>query len=368
MIPYNSLIVRYSEIGLKGKNRRWFESRLAEDIKRNLSAQGITGFQVRLKRGRIYVEDLARPLSLDRVFGVHSFSPAVQIPKDYRRLREGVAGLTGEVQRAGSFRVSCQRLDKGFFKTSVEVEREMGAVLFEATTVPVKLKDPELNLQIEIGETHIYLFWDKIPGPRGLPYGTAGRLVSLISGGIDSPVATYLMMKRGVEPVLLHFKIGEDDYRKVIRLKERLEEYTGGRSLELVVIDRHTQFEGKFSDLYSSETFHPYICLICKHLMHRLAGRLAEEKEALGIITGDNLAQVASQTLPNLFAYRKGLFCPVYSPLIGFEKEDIVKLARKIGTYEISIAPAADGCIPPRRPKTAVSARRLREILQAAGL
>jgi thiamine biosynthesis protein ThiI len=368
MIDSNSIIIRYGEISLKGKNRIVFEKKLAADIKRHLKSKGIKEAKVILKRGRIYVENLQEDVALDKIFGIYSYSPALKIVKDYRVLEENIKKLIVTVEEAQSFRVSCQRIDKGFFKTSVEIEREMGEVLFMATKTAVKLKSPDLEVQIEIGEDGIYIFFTKVKCAGGLPYGTAGKLISLISAGIDSPVATWMMMKRGVEPVLLHFKIGEEEVQKVIRLKEKLEEYASGNPIELIIISRADLFGGKFSKLYNTDLINPYICILCKYMMHKKANQLCDENGALGIITGDNLAQVASQTLKNIFAYKTGSKYPGYSPLIAYEKEDTIKIARRIGTYDISISSCSDSCIPPKKPKTGVSYNRFQQILDLADI
>ena len=246
------------------------------------------------------------------------------------------------------------------------VEKEIGAIIFEQTGTPVKLQDPAFELHIEIGQRHMYLFHEKIAAFGGFPVGSAGKLVSLISGGIDSPVATFLMMKRGVLPVLLHFQVSEAEAAKVARLRDRLEEYSAGRKIKLIVIPRAELFQGKFSELFNSR-YEPYVCVICKYLMHKKAAQVVREEGAFGIITGDNLAQVASQTLKNLLAQRQGSDCPVYSPLIAYEKIETMALARRIGTYDISIASVA-GCTPPRNPKTGVTFEQLLKVLEETGL
>ncbi|HSQ36136.1 MAG TPA: tRNA 4-thiouridine(8) synthase ThiI, partial [Candidatus Binatia bacterium] len=227
-------------------------------------------------------------------------------------------------------------------------------------------QNPAFELHIEIGQRHMYIFHEKIVGFGGFPVGRAGTLVSLISGGIDSPVATFLMMKRGVLPVLLHFQVTQAEAEKVARLRDRLEEFAAGRQIKLIVIPRAELFRGKFSQLFHTP-YEPYVCVICKYLMHRRAAQAVMEEGACGIITGDNLAQVASQTLKNLMAQRQGSDCPVYSPLIAYEKIETMALARRIGTYDISIA-SVEGCTPPRNPKTGVDFEQLLKVLERTGL
>lgn len=363
----NSIIVRYGEISLKGKNRRTFELKLKSDIKGFLEAQKIQFSEIALRRGRVYIRGIdARP-ELKKVFGIHSYSPAVEIRRDMEVLKKEVKQFAPLIAKFKSFRVNCQRVDKRFPVKSIDVEQEIGRILQNETKLPVKLKNPDLEFQIEIGEDGIFLFGEKIRGYSGLPYGTAGKLVSLISGGIDSPVATFLMMKRGVEPILLHFKITEEYAQKVLKIKEKLEEYTAGQEIKTHIIPRDEIFKGKFSQLYNNKRYHPFICVMCKYLMHKKAGEIARGEGALGIITGDNLAQVASQTLKNLFAYHRVSELPVYSPLISFEKEQTIQIAREIGTYDLSIE-RAKGCTPPKNPKTGVSIEIFQKVLEETGL
>ncbi len=362
----NALIVRYGEITLKGRNRLDFELRLKNDIERFLRIAGIPSGEVALQRGRIYIRNLATLPDLRKVLGIHSFSSAIEIPRDLSQLKKNLLDWVPSLGAQPSFRISCQRVDKTFPHTSMEVEREMGDLVREKTGMAVDLDKPALNIQIEIGPEHIYLFTDKIRGHSGFPYGSAGKLVALISGGIDSPVATFLMMKRGVEPLLLHFAVAPESGRKVARIRDTLQEYTSGNPIELMIIDREEIFQHHFQELFHSR-FQSYLCVLCKYLMHRKACEIARQQGALGIITGDNLAQVASQTLPNLLSQRQADDLPVYSPLIAYEKEETMRLAREIGTYDLSIAPGP-GCTPPPHPKTKVTPERLRQILRDTGL
>jgi len=361
----NSLIVRYGEITLKGRNRIDFEKKLENDIRSFLKNQGLEGFSCELQRGRIYLRGLADTPDLGRVLGIHSFSPAREIGRDYELLKEEALAAASTWPAGASFRVSCRRMDKNFQPDSMAVEREIGALLAANHQLVVDLEQPDYNLQIEISGRSIFIFQEKIRAFSGFPYASAGRLVSLLSAGIDSPVATFLMMKRGVEPILLHFSISAEEAAKVEALKRHLETFTSGRRLTLITIPRDEIFAGRFSDIYNGP-LQNYLCLICKYLMHRRAGEIARQYGALGVITGDNLAQVASQTLANLAAQRSACQLPVYSPLIGWEKEDTIALARRIGTYELSII-KAPGCLPPVNPKTRVSPERLQQVLVRAG-
>ena len=367
MPGFNSVIVRYGEISLKGKNRIDFELKLKSNIEKKLEIQREDFSRVILKRGRIYIKGIKDVPELKNILGIYSYSPALEIKKDIEELEKEVVNFFPVLKGKKSFRVRCQRIDKKFPLTSIDIERKFGEILFEGTKIPVKLNDPDLNFQIEIEEDNIYIFFEKIKCFAGLPYKTAGKLVSLFSAGIDSPVATFLMMKRGVEPVLIHFKITDKDYKKVLLLKEKLEVFTCGKKMKLYVINRDELFNEKFTSLYKNEKFHPYMCVLCKYLMHKKAGEIAKQVNAEGIITGDNLAQVASQTLRNLFVYTTVSGFPVYSPLISFDKEETIKIAKEIGTYEISTM-KSEGCIPPKHPKTGVSLEVFNRILEETEL
>jgi thiamine biosynthesis protein ThiI len=361
-----AVIVRYGEISLKGRNRSQFEQKLTNDLAWFLKKQRHAFGKITAERGRIYIRGIDGLPDLKKILGVYSYSPAFELARDYEALKKEVSRFFPAIQQSKNFRVSCQRIAKDFSPDSMAVEREIGTIITEQTGTPVKLKDPAFELHIEIGHRHIYLFSEKTRGFGGFPVGSAGKLVSLVSGGIDSPVATFLMMKRGVMPVLLHFENSESETAKVFRLRDRLEEYAAGQPIKLIVIPRKDLFQGKFADLLGTR-HEPYICVICKYLMHKKAAEVVQIEGALGVITGDNLAQVASQTLKNLYASRSAAPFPIYSPLIAYEKNETMALARQIGTYDISIA-EAEGCTPPRNPKTGVDFARLRKVLDETGL
>jgi thiamine biosynthesis protein ThiI len=362
----NAVIVRYGEISLKGRNRSQFEQKLRNDLAWFMGRHGHPYAGIAVERGRIYIRGTEGVPDLRMVLGVYSYSPALELPRDIEALKAETARYFPEIRLRRSFRVSCQRIAKDFSPDSMGVEKEIGTLITENTGTPVRLKDPDFELHVEIGQRHFYLFSEKIRGFGGFPVGSAGRLVSLISGGIDSPVATFLMMKRGVLPLLLHFAVSESETAKVLRLRDRLQEFAAGQEIELIVIPREDLFLGKLASLYGSR-HEPYVCVICKYLMHKKASEIARREGALGVISGDNLAQVASQTLKNLYASRSAAEFPVYSPLIAWEKGETMALARQIGTYDISIS-NSEGCTTPRNPKTGVDCERLLRILERTGL
>jgi len=365
-MSHRAVIVRYGEISLKGRNRSGFEQRLVNDLAWFLTKHGHAYGRITAERGRIYIRGIQDLPELKKILGVHSYSPADELPRDYEALKTAVARYSPQIKSSGSFRVSCQRIAKDFTPDSMGVEREIGTIISEQTGTPVKLKNPAFELHVEIGHRHLYLFSEKIRGFGGFPVGSSGKLVSLISGGIDSPVATFLMMKRGVLPVLLHFQNSAAETDKVQRLRDQLEEFAAGQKLKLIVIPREELFQGKYAGLFGTR-HEPYVCVLCKYLMHKKAAEIVQAEGALGVISGDNLAQVASQTLKNLYASRASASFPVYSPLIAYEKSETMALARQIGTYDISIA-ETPGCTPPRNPKTGVDFTRLLRVLEETGL
>ena len=361
-----AIVVRYGEISLKGRNRSQFEQKLKNDLAWFMRRHGHAYAAITVERGRIYIRGTEAVPDLSMVLGVYSYSPALELPRDFEALKAETARFFPEIRRRRSFRVSCQRIAKDFSPDSMGVEKEIGTIISENTGTPVRLKEPDFELHVEIGQRRIYLFSEKVRGFGGFPVGSAGKLVALISGGIDSPVATFLMMKRGVLPLLLHFAVAESETAKVLRLRDRLQEFAAGQELKLIVIPREELFLGKLASLYGSR-HEPYVCVICKYLMHKKASEVARREGALGVISGDNLAQVASQTLKNLYASRSAADFPIYSPLIAWEKGETMALARQIGTYDISIS-GSEGCTPPRNPKTGVDFERLLKVLERTGL
>ncbi len=346
------ILVRYGEIALKGANRRKFEKNLEENLRAYLKKEGISFGGVASKRSRIFIYSPSRLPDLSRVLGVVSYSPAWEFPT-LEEVKDFLAQQEALFSGASSFRITASRADKNYPLTSPEIERELGAVVHEKFSVPVNLKQPQINVGVEYIDEFFYVYFEKMPGWGGLPVGVSGKLVVLLSGGIDSPVAAFLMMKRGAELVLLHFRKNPIDDR-IGEIHRALSAYAVGREPELVVMDL-----GKVKKFYDlarrRDETHRYMCVLCKHMMLRTAEKLAFKKGALGIVTGDSLAQVASQTLENLAAQRYGLKLPVYSPLIGLDKTEIVNIAKKIGTYEPSIHHKEKPC--PLHPHPVTRAR-----------
>ncbi|ACJ16341.1 Hypothetical thiI [Thermococcus onnurineus NA1] len=351
------ILVRYGEIAVKGGKRREFERRLVENILAALERKGIKA-KARLIRGRILIEapDEAAEI-IAKVPGVVSVSPAremnyEEVP-DY--LKEALKGLNPR-----SFKVETQRLDKAFLKTSVEVNREIGAFIVREFGWKVDLENPELTIGIEIIKGKAYVFFEKIKGVGGLPVGTQGKVVVLLSGGIDSPVAAFLMMKRGAEIIAVHFDQGKNAKNVVEKTVEILNDYSP-KDIELIV-ENHFEVLRPYVAVLSRINMLEWTCVLCKVAMLRRAAEIAREEGALGIVTGDSLGQVASQTLANLYFETMSVRFPVHRPLLGMDKEEIVKIAREIGTYQAFLEYPYCDC--PFRPERVVTQGKYGEFLK----
>ena len=347
----NLLLVRYGEIFLKGQNRPLFMRALVKRIKYAVKDLGAT---VLLHDGRILVSDFD---DLDecirrvtKVFGVHSVCPAVEMPKDdFDALCNQAVAMMADL--SGTFRVTARRSDKNYFMDSPAINIEMGHRILTANkNLSVDVKKPQHTMNVEIRDM-AYLYVKVIPAVGGMPVGTNGRATLLLSGGIDSPVAGYMMAKRGLILSAVHFYsypyTSERARDKVVDLTRLLSRYAGPIRLHLVPFTdiQMTIYE----QCPSKET-----TVIMRRLMMKIAQRIAEKEGARALITGEALGQVASQTLESLCVTNDAVTMPVFRPLIGFDKDDIMDLSRKIGTYETSILPYEDCCtvFVPKHPVT----------------
>lgn len=352
-----AILIRYTEIHLKGLNRPYFEQKLISNIKTAL--EGIPSVISR-EQGRIYAMDIAEELfdealrRLTKVFGIHSISPAYMVEKEWSCICETAYMLMQrEVDRNpnSSFKVFARRSDKHYPMNSEQINREMGHLILERyPSLHVDIHKPDIALSIEVREC-AYIYTEIIPGANGMPTGTAGRATLLISGGIDSPVAGYMMAKRGLYLSAVHFYsypyTSERARDKVIELTRLVSEYAGTVRLYLV----------PFTDIQMTiyEKCPPKeTTVIMRRLMMKIAERIAHLEGARALITGEALGQVASQTLESLCVTDDAVSMPVFRPLIGFDKDEIMDLARRIGTYETSILPYEDCCtvFVPRHPVT----------------
>lgn len=335
-------LVKYGEITLKGKNRRYFENKLLSNIRSRIEPFGA---ELDFYQGRIFVRsDDERIIQvLQDTIGLVEICPAEQLPLDMDALREAAAKRMMELSGGQNmtFKVETRRSNKGFALDSPAINRDIGGfILQHVPNVSVNVHDPDIRIEIEIRE-QIYLYAGTYPAVRGIPYGTAGKSVVLMSGGIDSPVAAFNMARRGVEIVPLHFhampftsEMALDKVRKLVR---RLTDYTDWLYFYHINLSQ--------AQIEMRETCDErYFTILQRRLMTRLATKLAEERHALSLTTGENLAQVASQTMEGIYCTNAATHLPVFRPLISLDKDDIVKQAKQIETFETSILPFEDCC------------------------
>lgn len=353
------LLVRYGEIHLKGLNRPYFEHALIQNMRDALS-QTAPGCKVARGTGRIIVTGVDEqnvPTAcerLSRVFGIHSLSPAVAADKAWDTVVQVASELMQkrlEGKSGGSFKVFARRSDKTYPMNSEGIARELGHEMLERfPELHVNLHNPEISLCVEIRD-RAYIYCDEIAGAGGLPTSTAGRAALLISGGIDSPVAGYMMAKRGLSLSAVHFYsypyTSERARDKVVELTKLVSRFAGEIRLFLVPF---TDIQMTIYDKCPSKE----TTILMRRLMMKIAERIAVTEGAAALITGESLGQVASQTLESLVVTNSAVAMPVFRPLIGFDKEDITIIARKIGTFETSILPYEDCCtvFVPKHPVT----------------
>ena len=360
-------MVHYDEIGLKGKNRPRFEHRLMRNIR--VALDGLGSVHTERLYGRILVsytgtcpwEETAEKIS--RVFGISYFARAFESPCDLNALKQY---LREQLPRSGydSFAIQTKRSDKKFSLTAPEINRDLGGFVQTETGKRVDLANPELAISVEWLHDRVLFFFERLQGPGGLPLGESGKVLGLISGGIDSPVAIYMIMKRGCNVVFLHFHsfpfTNRVSQRKVIEIAREL---SRGRQTSRIYLV-------PFADLQkevAARTPAAYRIILYRRFMLRLAEAISRKERAKAIITGDSLSQVSSQTLSNLVTIESAVSIPVIRPLIGFDKKEIIRLAQTIGTYPISIEPHDDCCgfLMPRQPATRSTTKELERVEDA---
>ncbi len=348
-MEYKAFLIKYAEIGVKGKNRYLFEDRLCDQIRYALKrCDG--AFDVTKSQGRIYVNadgdyDYDEVVeNLKTVFGVTGICPVVQFADEgFEKLCEDVIRYMDEVypDKNITFKVEARRARKNYPKDSMEINREIGEALLKAfPEIRVDVHKPDVLLRIEIREK-INVYSVVIAGPGGLPIGTNGKGTLLLSGGIDSPVAGYMIAKRGVKIDAVYFSAppytSERATQKVMDLAKMVSKYSGPITLHII----------NFTDiqLYIYDKCpHDELTIIMRRYMMRIAQTIAEKSGSLGLITGESIGQVASQTMQSLMATNDVCTMPVYRPLIGMDKQEIVEISEKIDTYETSILPYEDCC------------------------
>lgn len=362
------ILIRYGEIALKGKNRNYFYRKLRRNLRKSLKANGVEG-EVWQEGQRIYLETLQMEEALEaaqRVFGIVSLSPVRVVPPELDLiLPEAVAvARQAGLGPARTFRVQARRADKSFPVISPEIERRAGEAIIEATGArPDLSRDAEVEVGIEVRPERALIFGETLPGPGGLPLGSQGRVVALLSSGIDSPVAAWLMMKRGCGIIPVHFSTGPAQTEQVEAIVEVLRKHSYGWRLKPIILS-HQEVLGPTLDQLRELRHERWTCLFCKRLILSKAAQIAEEMDASALVTGDSLGQVASQTLKNLEAISYGIKKPILRPLIGFDKTEIMELARSIGTYEPSIQESHACPFLPDQPLTQASMVKFRELLE----
>ena len=352
------ILCKLGEIVLKGLNRKSFELKLMGNIRRRLAPLG--KFRVYCLQSTVYVEAEDGSADVDaafealkKVFGVIKLSRAAACEKEPAAIaRKAIEYLREDMLRAKSFKVESKRSDKSFSMTSIQLSQYVGGELAEAyPDCAVDVHEPELTVYVEIRDLAAYVHAAPVPGAGGMPVGANGTAVTLLSGGIDSPVSTYMIARRGVRLIPIHFfsfpYTSQAAKEKVIELGRLLTGYCGRMSLEVVPF---THIQEEIRDKCPEE----YFTLIMRRFMMRIAERIAEANGAKAIVTGENLGQVASQTMEAMASTQAVTHLPTLQPLVGMDKEEIVQMARRIGTFDTSILPYEDCCtvFTPRHPRT----------------
>jgi len=366
----------YAEIALKGRNRKVFLRKLINNIQIALKGEPVESVKHVESRLMVHLTDPGRAKEVTRklqdVFGLQWLSPVVPVPRhevdpelseDLEADREPRLGRLCEVALelaaenrgdAVTFKVETRRSDRDFGLTSPEISRLVGAAVFHSTGMPAKMTHPDLMVNVLVLKENVLVFTGKVPAYGGLPFGSSGRTMVLLSGGIDSPVAAWLMMRRGSRPTFVHFYSGrnihEADVVKIKELVEILARYSPSvlKLLLVPVVPYEMRAIGNIADSYDMVMF--------RRFMVKTAARLARRNSCLGLVTGDSLGQVASQTLPNLGAISSDVELPILRPLIGMDKMEITAWSKKIGAFETSILPYRD-CCSLRSPKPVLTAR-----------
>lgn len=352
------ILLKYGEIALKGLNRKTFEDILAKNVKWRLRTLG--KFKVTRAQSTMYIEPLDPSADLDeavsrmkKVFGVSALNRALVTEKDMDAIRRDIVPYMNNIlPYAQSFKVAAKRADKSFPYTSPQLQQELGGILLDAYPhLKVDVHHPEVTVTVEIRDFAAYIHAGQMPGAGGMPVGSSGKAMVLISGGIDSPVAAYMMAKRGLVLHAIHFVsppyTSDRALQKVEDLCRIASEYTGRIQFHCVPFT-------KIQEAIKLHCPEEYFTIIMRRLMMEIAQIVCQENELQALITGESLAQVASQTIGAIAATDDVCHMPVFRPLIGMDKNEIVELSRKIGTFETSILPYEDCCtvFTPKHPKT----------------
>ncbi|RHW40760.1 tRNA 4-thiouridine(8) synthase ThiI [Neobacillus notoginsengisoli] len=355
-MQYDRILIRYGEISTKKRNRGKFVEKLKKGIKYALA--GHPSIEIDAERDRMHILLNGAPSEpviekVRKVFGIHSLSPAIRTERDIPAMKEAAFTLMKSFYTEGkTFKITAKRSDKTFELDTDGINQLFGAfILTSFPGITVNVRKPDINLQIEVRKEAVYLSCETIRGAGGLPIGTGGKAMLMLSGGIDSPVAGYLAMKRGVELEAIHFHsppfTSERAKQKVIDLAEKLSEVSGSILLHIVPFTEVQQaIKAQIPENYSMTA--------TRRSMLRIADQIRKKQGGLAIITGESLGQVASQTLESMYAINDVTNTPVLRPLISMDKTEIIEVATELGTYDISILPYEDCCtiFVPSSPKT----------------
>jgi tRNA uracil 4-sulfurtransferase len=353
---YNRILVRYGEISTKGRNRKMFTAKLRENILQAL--KDFPTISVSASRDRLHIqlgEENGEEIipRLEKIFGIQSFSPVVKVAQDIEEISQaGLALVQKSFTPGKTFKVSARRADKKFSMDTNELNYEVGSyILRNMDGLKVDVKNPDINLNVEVRKEGVYLSSEIYQGSTGMPVGASGKAMLMLSGGIDSPVAGYLTMKRGVEIEAVHFHsppfTSERAKQKVIDLSKKLSAFSGKVKLHIVPFT-------KIQQTIHDQVPENYTMTSTRRMMLRIADEIREKNEGLALVTGESLGQVASQTLESMQAINDVTNTPVLRPLIAMDKLEIIDIAQKIDTHDISILPYEDCCtiFTPPAPKT----------------
>ncbi len=351
------VLVKFGEMVLKGLNKKTFEDMLRKNIKRRL--RGLGRFELTTAQSTTYITPLDEECDLaevvervSKIFGIAALCRACVCEKDFGDITEKAVEYLGEIlEGASTFKVNAKRSDKAFPMKSPEICAELGGILLEKfPNLTVDVKNPQVTVTVEVRDTNAYIHAENIKGAGGLPVGSSGKALLLLSGGIDSPVAGWMMAKRGVHIAAIHYVsppyTSDRALLKVETLCEKLTDYCGGIAFFCVPF---TEIQEAIKDNCPEE----YFTIIMRRLMMEIAQRIAEKDNCLGLITGESVGQVASQTMAAMACTDAVCRIPVFRPCVGMDKTEIIEIARKIDTFETSIEPYEDCCtvFTPRHPK-----------------
>ncbi|MGY5338892.1 tRNA uracil 4-sulfurtransferase ThiI [Levilactobacillus spicheri] len=355
-MEYSEIMVRYGELSTKGKNKKDFIKQLGHNVRKALNE--FDGLEVRAQHDRLHVtlngaDSEAVMNRLKGVFGIENFSPSVKTDKDLDAIKATVLALAKEVYRPGmTFKINARRQDKEFAYDTYQLNDILGGVVLEGLPgIQVKMKQPDLTIRVEVRLNGVFVSGETIQGAGGLPVGTGGKAVMMLSGGIDSPVASYYAMRRGVKLDMVHFfsppYTSEQALAKAKELTAKLAKYSGGIQFIQVPFT-------KIQETIKEKVPEGYLMTIQRRMMLRLTVAIAEMRHAKGIFNGESLGQVASQTLESMAVINDVTSMPILRPLLSMDKTEIIKIAEDIDTYDLSILPYEDCCtiFTPPAPKT----------------